>query len=41
MGLEKMKKAYLGANELTANTTYNTEHVIAKRMFRTVKRDLV
>ncbi|XP_068985680.1 uncharacterized protein [Bombus flavifrons] len=40
MGLEKMKEAYLGANELTANTTYNTEHVIAKRMFRTVKRDL-
>ncbi|XP_076300196.1 uncharacterized protein LOC143218711 isoform X1 [Lasioglossum baleicum] len=39
-GLEKMKQAYLDHEELIANTTYNTEKVITKRIFKEVKIDL-
>ncbi|XP_031836060.1 uncharacterized protein LOC116428510 isoform X2 [Nomia melanderi] len=40
MGLEKMKQAYLDHTELTANTTFNVEQTISKRIFRDVKEDL-
>ncbi|KOX74565.1 hypothetical protein WN51_00520 [Melipona quadrifasciata] len=40
LGLDKMKEAYLGAQQLTANTTYNMEYATAKRIFRSVKEDL-
>ncbi|CAD1475617.1 unnamed protein product [Heterotrigona itama] len=40
LGLNKMRVAYLGAQQLTADTTYNMEHATAKRIFRNVKNDL-
>lgn len=36
-----MKEAYLGAAELTANTTYDREYSATKRIFRSTKEDLV
>lgn len=40
LGLEKMKEAYLGAAKMKAKTTYDKENVIAKRIFKSVKKDL-
>lgn len=40
MGSEKMREAFLSAEQLTDTTTYNKEHVITKRMFKNVKKDL-
>ncbi|XP_012342651.1 uncharacterized protein LOC100869070 isoform X2 [Apis florea] len=34
MGSEKMREAFLSAEQLTDTTTYNKEHVITKRMFK-------
>lgn len=41
LGSEKMREAFLNAEQLTDTTTYNKEHVITKRMFKNVKKDLV
>lgn len=41
IGSEKMREALLSAEQLTDTTTYNKEHVITKRMFKNVKKDLV
>lgn len=41
MGSEKMREALLSAEQLTDTTTYDKEHVITKRMFKNVKKDLV
>ncbi|CAL7942722.1 unnamed protein product [Xylocopa violacea] len=39
-GLEQMKEAYLNTAEMVANTTYEKEMVVTKRIFRGIKRDL-
>ncbi|XP_076757045.1 uncharacterized protein LOC143427073 [Xylocopa sonorina] len=39
-GLEKMKEAYLNTAEMVANTTYEKELVVTKRIFRGIKTDL-
>lgn len=40
MGLEQMKKAYLGATKTDANSTYANEVTVTNKLFKAVKADL-